>query len=378
MASKGMKITAGLLLGGAVLAGVLLYGDKNEVAVEAAPAVSQPAGPPTRELAGVDLFMVAPKTLRDLVNVSGELREVDRAVVKARISGSVTEVLVRPGQTVQQGEVLLRFDRDDLAAALRQSEAQLAAAQAQSLQAEQSLSKSRALRDRRVASLSALENAESAAASAAAEVTAAEARVETARNALNHAEVKAPMAGTIATRSVEIGETVANGSDLMTIVDSTVFEAEVLVATRDVTRLQVGQKAELTIDGLTGRNLTAEVQLISPAANEGTRFVPVFLRLDPTDARLFGGMFASGTITVREKPDAIAIPDSALRRDGDQPYVLVVADDRLQRRDIATGDVWGREIEVPDGLADGDRVLRAPIAGLVEGTQVSAAPMAGG
>lgn len=377
MASRGMKITAGLLLGGAVLGGVLLYGDKAEVAVEAAPAAAQ-APPPVRELAGVDLFTVAPATLRDRVNVSGELREVDRAVVKARISGTVTEVLVRPGQTVGQGDTLLRFDRDDLAAALRQAEAQLAAAQAQSLQAEQSLSKARALRDRRVASLSALENAESAAASARAEVSAAEARVETARNALDHAEVKAPMAGTIATRSVEIGETVANGSDLMTIVDSTAFKAEVLVATRDVTRLQVGQKAELTIDGLVGRSLTAEVQLISPAANEGTRFVPVFLRLDATDARLFGGMFASGTITVREKPDALVIPDSALRRDGDQPYVLVVADDRLQRRDIATGDNWGREIEVTDGLSPGDSVLRAPIAGLVEGTQVSAAPQVEG
>ena len=341
MASRGMKIAAALLLGVAVLAGVLLYGEQDEVAIESASVAVQPVAPAARELATVDIFTAAPTTLRDLVNVSGELREVDRAVVKARVSGSVTEVLVRPGQAVQQGDVLLRFDREDLAAELRKAEAQLSATEARNLQAEQNLSKSRALRDRRVASLSALENAENEAASARADVTAAEAQVETARNALNHAEVRAPMAGTIATRSVEIGETVANGSDLMTIVDSAAFEAEVLVATRDVTRLAVGQKAELTIDGLPGRSLTAEVQLISPAANEGTRFVPVFLRLDPTDARLFGGMFASGTITVREKPDAIAIPDSALRRDGDQPYVLVVADGRLQRRDIAMAIAGG-------------------------------------
>ncbi|MBA4492406.1 efflux RND transporter periplasmic adaptor subunit [Paracoccus sp. S1E-3] len=372
-----MKIAAALLLGGAVLAGVVLYGDQDEVAIEPASVAAQPAAPAARELAAVDLFTVAPKTLRDLVNVSGELREVDRAVVKARVSGSVTAVLVRPGQAVQQGDVLLRFDREDLAAELRKAEAQLSATEARNLQAEQNLSKSRALRDRRVASLSALENAENEAASAQADVTAAEAQVETARNALTHAEVRAPMAGTVATRSVEIGETVANGSDLMTIVDSTAFEAEVLVATRDVTRLAVGQKAELTIDGLPGRSLTAEVQLISPAANEGTRFVPVFLRLDPTDARLFGGMFASGTITVREKPDAIAIPDSAQRRDSDQPYVLIVTDGRLQRRDIAIGDSWGREIEVTEGLSGGDSVLRAPIAGLVEGAQVSAPKLGG-
>lgn len=60
-------------------------------------------------------------------------------------STSLTEVLVRAGPTVQQDEVLPHFDRDDLAAALRQSDAQLAAAQAQSQQAERSLSKSRAL-----------------------------------------------------------------------------------------------------------------------------------------------------------------------------------------------------------------------------------------
>jgi RND family efflux transporter MFP subunit len=363
------------IVAGAVLVLAFLSGCKSEA--DADPAARQGGAQVNqtvdeRELHDVDLYTVEPQTLSDRVKVSGELREVNRAVVKARISGTVTEVLVRPGQAVRKDDVLLRFDRGDISASLRSAEANLSVAQADRLQAEQKLQRSRQLRERQVESPAALESAENAAASAQARVAANEAQVETARNGLAHADVRAPIDGTVASRSVEIGETVANGSALIVIVDSRAFEAEVLIATRDVARLRIGQKAKLSVDGLPNQTLAAEIKLISPTANAGTRFVPVFLHIDETDASLFGGMFASGWITVREKPKSIAIPETALREGaGGKSFVLAVIDGRLQRRNVTPGDVWSGQIEITEGLAPGDVVLRTPMAGVVEGARVS-------
>ncbi|UDF32958.1 UNVERIFIED_ORG: efflux RND transporter periplasmic adaptor subunit (plasmid) [Roseateles sp. XES5] len=371
MGSKGIRRAARLVLAVGVAAASLLVLHDGGYADDAAttPAVATVAD---RELAPADVVTVEKQNLRDRVVVSGELRPLSRAVIKAKVSGTIADVLVRPGQSVQQGDLLARFETNDLGAELRRKEATRAVAEAQSMLAEQTLTKARALQSSSAMSVSALEKAVSEAAAARANVAALEAEVETARTALANASVRAPISGIVATRSVDMGETVANGADLLTVVDGSAFEAEVLVATRDVPLLRIDQEAELSIDGLPDRKVTAKVRRISPVANAGTRFVPVFLHLSNFDGQLWGGMFASGAITVREKAGGIAVPDTAVRRDdAGKAYVLAIADGRLQRRDVGEGARWGRQIEIAEGLQPGDVLLKAPIAGLVAGTPVS-------
>lgn len=375
MASKGIWGAASLaLIAGVAVAALVFLKDDDKAETPAAAAVAASATVPDRELAPADVITIEREDLRDRVVVSGELRPSSRAVVKAKISGTLADVLVRPGEAVKQGDLLARFETNDLAADLRRIEAELAAAKAQSVLAEQTLSKTRALANNNAMSVSALEKAVSEAGAASANVAGLEAQVETSRTALANANVKAPITGVVATRSVDMGETVAVAADLLTVVDNSAFEAEVLVATRDVPQLKIDQEAELTIDGLPGRTVSARIRRISPVANAGTRFVPVFLRLNNIDGQLWGGMFASGTITVREKPGVIVVPETAVRRDeSGKPYVLAIVEGKVQRRDVVEAAKWsnGRLSEIESGLQPGDVVLKAPIAGLVAGTKVS-------
>ena len=141
------------------------------------------------------------------------------------------------------------------------------------------------------------------------------------------------------------------------------LEAKVLVATRDVPRVALGQTAELEIDGLGGQIVKGTVDRISPVAEDGTRFVAVYLRLANRDGQLWGGMFASGSILLREKNDALVVPAIALRKDEAGYHVLKVLDGHLRRQTVTVGARWngGNLIEIAAGLKDGETILTAPL-----------------
>ncbi|MCT9000582.1 MULTISPECIES: efflux RND transporter periplasmic adaptor subunit [Chelativorans] len=319
--------------------------------------------PEYSELAQVEVTTVEPRSMSERVRVSGELQPVNRAVVKAKVSGTVLEVDARPGQAVKSGDVLVRFETEDLQSALVQQDSNLDAARAQLELAEQTLEKTERLAERGYATTAALEKAQSDVTAARANVQGLEAQSETARTALGDAVLVAPFDGIVASRSVEPGETVAANTELMTVVDTSVLEAEVLVSTRDITRLKVEQTAELQVDGLEGSTITGTVDRINPVANEGSRLVPVFIRLENTEGRLWGGMFATGSILVRQEEDVLAIPQTALRDDEEGQHVLKITDGKLVRRPVELGPIWdgGRLVEITSGIVAGDTVLSAPL-----------------
>lgn len=368
MAGKWLKRIGIVALLGAVAVGVSLHLDGASAVgrlgkAEAEQAAEAPAAPRPRELAPVEVTTVEARAMSDRLRVSGELRPVGTASVKAKVSGTVLEVNARQGEAVKSGEVLIRFETEDLQSALVQRDSNLEASKAQLVLAEQMLKKTQELARRGFATTAALEKAQSDVAAARANVQGLSAQTDTARTALRDAVLVAPFDGVVASRAIEPGETANANAQLMTLVDTSVLEAEVLVSTRDITRLAVGQTATLEVDGLEGQTIVGTVDRIAPVANEGTRFVPVHIRLENADGRLWGGMFATGSILVRQGEDVIAVPETALREDTTGTYVLKLEDGRLVRQAVETGPRWegGRLVEVTRGLGVGDRVVSAPL-----------------
>jgi membrane fusion protein (multidrug efflux system) len=374
MANKWLKRTAiAALLGTAGIGLSLHFGGASAVGRigKAEPEVTQGA-PAPRELAAVEVTTVEPRAIAERLRVSGELQPVNRAIIKAKVSGTVLEVNARQGQTVEGGDVLVRFATDDLQSVLVQQDSNLDAARAQLVLAEQTLAKTQELATRGFATTAALEKAQSDVAGARASVQGLSAQTDTARTALGDAELVAPFDGIVASRSIEPGETANANTQLLTLVDISVLEAEVVVSTRDITRLAVGQQAELRVDGLEGQVVVGTVDRIAPVANDGTRFVPVHIRLENTDGRLWGGMFATGDIVVRESEDVIAVPETALRNDDAGAYVLKLVRGVLVHQAVEVGARWegGRLVEIVSGLSASDIVLSAPLPELVADTAV--------
>ncbi|WP_312608808.1 efflux RND transporter periplasmic adaptor subunit [Agrobacterium pusense] len=325
-------------------------------------AAMSPAGTPF-ELTATETATIGTRPMVERLGISGELQPITRVVIRAREAGKIVEVNVRDGDTVQAGELLLRFETDELQSTLLLRQSDRDAAEAELMLAMQALTRTEQLALKNIASAEQLDKAKSDVAVKTARLQSLSAQADIARLALRNAEIRAPFGGTVTRRLAEAGSRVGADGELLTLVDTSVLEAKVLVATRDVPRVARGQTAELEIDGLGGQIVKGTVDRISPVAEDGTRFVAVYLRLANRDGRLWGGMFASGSILLREKNDALVVPAIALRKDETGYHVLKVQDGHLRRQTVTVGARWngGNLIEIAAGLKDGETILTAPL-----------------
>lgn len=359
-------------------------GAGGEAAPPAAPASAASAALQAIELAPVDVASAADALLTQTLAVSGTLRAVRTAVVKARVAAEVRTLDVREGDRVAAGQLLGRLDATEYDWRLRQAEDQARSAEAQLEIATRTLDNNKALVAQGFISKNALETSVSSEAGARAALQAARAAAELARKAVRDAEIRAPIAGLVAQRFVQPGERVAVDTRLLEIVDLARIELEAAVAPADVLALRVGQTARVAIDGL-AEPVAARVARIAPSAQSGTRSVLAYLELAPQPA-LRQGLFARATVEMAARR-ALVVPASAVRLDQARPYVLALEQGRAVERPVELGargeaQFDGRResaVEIASGLAAGATVLRATVGSLRAGTRLrlaAAAPAA--
>ena len=333
------------------------------------------------ELTAGDVARAERAELTALLNVSGGLKAVQSAVVKARVAAELKTLTVREGDRVQAGQLIGRLDATEFNWKLRQAEDQAGAAKAQLEIAQKTLDNNKALVDQGFISRTALDTSVSSTAGAQASLQAARAAAELARKSVADSEVRAPISGLVAQRLVQPGERVSVDTKLVEIVDLSRIELEAAVAPEDVPALRVGQPAQVLIDGV-AEPLAARVVRIAPSAQTGTRSVMAFLELSRTTG-LRQGLFARANIELQRKM-ALVVPVSALRLDQARPYVLAIENGKAVQRRVSTGGrgdvmIEGRvepAVEITEGLQAGTVVLRGTVGALREGTLLKLAARA--
>lgn len=318
-----------------------------------------------RQIRQAETVQIAPATLKETVKVTGTLVPGHQSDVASQASGRVMAVLVRPGDPIKEGDVLAQIDRAPLELQLNQQRATAEATRVQLQSSRQQLERTEQLASQGLASPSTLEQARSSTAALEANLNALEIAVETAELALANATVKSPLTGVVASRSVEPGQTISAGTPLFTIVNLEQMQFDAAASVSSSAMVAPGQAAVITVAGLEGQTFTGEVTRVNPVAISGTRTVPIYIAMDNPGNALRGGMFATGHITVTEKPDAHAVPASALREDLEGPYVLALEDGVLVRRGVEIVREWdrGRLVEV-SGLDDGMQIVAPPLVEL--------------
>jgi membrane fusion protein (multidrug efflux system) len=267
-----------------------------------------------RQIRQTETTTIAPVTLRETVKVTGSLVPAQRSDVASQASGRVIAVMVRPGDAVQEGDVLAQIDRETLELQLNQQRATANATRVQLQSSQQQLERTEQLASQGLASPSALEQARSATAALSAQVDALNSAVAGAELALANATVKAPLTGVVSSRSVEPGQTIQAGTPLFTIVNLDKMEFQAAASVNSSARVVAGQNALVAVTGLEGVEFSGTVTRVNPVAQTGTRTVPIYVDIENTSSRLRGGMFATGQIIVSEQPGTLALPALACAR----------------------------------------------------------------
>ena len=345
------------------------------------PQAAASAAPVALDLGPGDVLALREVELVRTLTVSGGLKAVDSAMVKAKVAGELLRLNVREGDSVKAGQVIGQIDPADNQSRLKQAQESAIASKAQLDIAERTLANNQALVDQNFISRNALDTSIANAASARANLRAAEAATELARKALADAVLVTPIGGVVSQRLMQPGERAALDARIVEVVDLSRLELEAAIAPEDVVDLRVGQAAQLHVDGL-GEALPATVARINPSTQAGTRAVMAYLSVKG-QAGLRQGLFANGAIELTRRP-ALAVPTSVVRVDQAQPYVLAFTQGKVVQRPVTTGarglavfdgsKVPVAAVEVTQGLAAGDTVLRGVVGAVRTGTPARLTP----
>jgi membrane fusion protein (multidrug efflux system) len=311
-------------------------------------------------------------------NLVGRLSATRSADVRARVAGVLLKRLFVEGSDVKAGQPLFQIDPAPLRASLDGALASLAQAEANAANAHITAQRSRELLPSGLVSRSDLDNAEAAERSTAAAVGQAKAAVGTARINLGYATVTAPISGRAGQQGVTEGALVGQGTaTLLTTVEQidpiyVNFDQPAV----DIERLRRAQVAgDVTMahgnavtvqvilaDG-TPYGRTGSLDFLDVSVDPATGAVALRGIIPNPDYQLLPGMFVGVRLTSGEVKRGFLVPQAALQRDTQGPYVLVAGtDDKVAQKRVTTDTLAGPDWIVTAGLADGDRVI-------VSGTQ---------
>ena len=334
------------------------------------PAVAK-AADRTLELIPAEVHTINPRGLVDVVRFTGTTQPIDQTIVKGRVAGRLAEVLVREGDRVTEGQVLARFETTELQAKMNERQSALEAARADARWTARDRSDKETLANRNIVSQSAADQARATAENRASMVAVAEAQLDVARKNLADAEVKAPFDGVVGERIANQGESLPIDGKILALLDTSHVEISAQMPAADVIRMKVGQTAQVTLEGFGDRVFNGKITRISPTTQAGSRSIPVYVEITDRHEALRGGLFGTGTVTVQEKGHALAVPASAMRKDDQGDYVLVVEDGTLVRKPVGAVRTWSRgELVEVKGLDSGMTVVSAPLPGLHAGQKV--------
>jgi len=324
---------------------------------------------PPLEFAQRDVISLQPKRLSVELAVPGSVQAVSQATVRAKLSAEIKRVFVREGDRVAAGQPIAEFDTAQLRAQMAERKAMLESARAQLAMADRTRQANAQLVKQNFISQNAFDTADSAHQVQLAAAATAKAQLDITQLSLTDAVVRAPITGTISKRHVQPGEKVGFDAPLIAIVDLTQLEVQAQVPISDVTRIRKGMAAHVSIEGIDGRRFEGTVERINPSAETGTRTINIYVSLANEESLLRAGMFARVLLTTSPEVDVSALPLSALRAEGGQMFVWVVADGKLARRAVVIGkrDERAQLVEVTSGLAPGEVVLATKFDNLKDG-----------
>jgi membrane fusion protein (multidrug efflux system) len=340
---------------------VPLYGCSNDSRADdgsAEPAKADKAAGAAKkdEAVPVEVASLGLGSIEAVLRFSTNLEAEDSVEVYSQAQRQVRELLVEEGDRVGKGQPLCRLQNEEQRTALAKVESQLA--------------KARREYDREKRLFAQEMISEQAFNEATYELEQLDLAHEEAARQLSYTEVRAPIAGTVTQRLVNLGDHVTVNQHLFDIVDFGSIVARVFVPEKELPRLQGGQLARITSPALGEAAFTGRVERLAPVVDPKSGTVKVTVAI-PENAALKPGMFVDVELVTDVRQEALLVPKRALVYDRDQIFVFRLGAERKVERVLLKPLLEDRDFILPAGsLKAGDQVVIAGQAGLKDGALV--------
>ena len=321
-----------------VMLSVTISDQKSAIQAEQEAAVKQER-PPVNTV----VMLVKPTTISNRLNLPGSVEAWTKLDLTIKIAGTVEEVMVREGDRVQKGDVLLKIEADDYRIALERA------------RAAYRLAKAYYERDKTVYAKGVIPPAE---------LEARETGMETAKADLDNAKlmyerclVKAPIDGVVRRLDAKVGMFLGVGDPVGEILQIDKVKAVIGIPESDVTAVRELDLVEVNIKALDNRTVTGKRYFISSSPETMARLYRLELELDNPDHSILPGMFVRADIIKQQSDQALSIPFYSIISRNDEQYVFVEKDGVVEKRDVKTGIMEQWMIEITDGLEPGEHVV---------------------
>lgn len=277
----------------------------------------------------IPVYQMVPVAVRDIVlsaSAAGVVEPIRTVEVKSKASGEIIDVLAEVGDEVGAGDLLVRVDQRIPRNAVIQAEADLEVAQAQLDNAESQLRRSQALYDTQSITEQEYENARLNRANAYASLVRSQRSLEDARIAYEDTEVRAPIAGMILSRNVEVGSVIQSASQglsggqvLLKMANLDIVQIRTLVDETDIGKIEPGLQVTITVDAYPNQPFQGTVLKIEPEAIEqqNVTMFPVLIRIANDQGLMRPGMNSEVEIHIGSREGVVAVPNAALRTQRD-------------------------------------------------------------
>lgn len=260
-----------------------------------------------------------------------------------KISGKLEALPLEEGQFIARGTTMARLDRTELLARREK-------AFENRNKAKRDLERMERLYRNRTVAESAFQDAGSA-------LNAADAELKIVDDLLKNSLIRAPFSGLVIKKLSETGEVVGAGDPVALLAEVDPIQVKASVPDPLVARIRKGQEVKVHTEARPQETFLGKVLRLEPAADPLSRTFRVVVRIENPETGLRPGLIVRARILEGKRRPAIYIPMDAVLAFGTNPAVFVVKDARAERRPIVTGAILGSEVEIKDGLAQGERVI---------------------
>jgi multidrug efflux system membrane fusion protein len=359
------KTVRWLLIVGALLALFLggLYGF-NRYREQAIASFFASNKPPPAQIAAVT---ATSESVPRFATGIGSLAAVHQVTITPEIGGRVTAILFTAGGTVTAGDPLVQLNDGP-------ERGDLANYEAQARYAANLLQRNSHLATNQFASRDTVDQNQS-------QLDQARAQIAKTQAIIAQKLVRAPFAGRLGVRQVEVGQYLNTGAAIVTLTDLKQLYVNFTLPSTMRAQIVLGQKVNVTVDSFAGRAFEATITTLEPQIRADTRTIAVQATLDNPDEALLPGMYINAAVVLPVEPDRVVLPETAVDYTlyGDSVYVVredgAAADGKpilkAIRTPVKTGTRWNGKVTILDGVKPGDRVVAAGQVKLQSGAQVS-------